>query len=82
MSITQHHPEVLNRFLDAVEVGTIYGPYERNNGATCWAYGASGEKAECVLETLWPYLSRVKREQAQRVRLRCLEELEQRSQDA
>lgn len=62
----QIHPEVLERFLAAVQVGTVAGPYpNRQGGRDRWHYRAHGlERVELLYETLWPYLGSVKKEQA------------------
>jgi hypothetical protein len=73
VSITQYHSEVLERFRLAVGTGSVYGPYPRAEGKQAWAFGAWGEKAEAVVDALWPYLGSVKREQAKRIRLLLLE---------
>lgn len=61
--MTNTDRELLDRFIDVVEVGTIYGPYDRSNerdGYTrkpvfCWV--AQALEALEVLEVLSPWLS-------------------------
>jgi hypothetical protein len=64
VSITQFHPETLERFQSAVG-GKVYGPYQRNDGKEFWQWRASS-KADgfTALQKLWPYLGSLKREQA------------------
>lgn len=62
----------LDRFLAAVGVGSVTGPYDHNTKKNPkwrphYTYQAYGDKAIKVLDALWPYLSAPKREQAERV---------------
>lgn len=60
----QIHPEVLERFLAAVGVGTVRGPY---GARPRWHYVAHGiERVEVMYEAVWPWLGSVKKEQAER----------------
>jgi hypothetical protein len=62
----QIHPEVLERFLEAVGVGTVRGPYGVDRKAR-WHYVAQGlERTELMYEVIWPWLGSVKKEQATR----------------
>ena len=58
-------PEVLVRFLEIVQVGSIRGPDITPGRQPYWCFGASGPKAVQILELLWPSLGPVKREQAE-----------------
>lgn len=62
-SITQHHPEVLERFAKAVEEGHVNGPYSRK-GKQVWTYKATGSGAERLHQKLASFLGSIKREQA------------------
>lgn len=57
-------PEVLERFLGIVRVGSINGPVFRPGRRPSWCYWASGPNALRVIELLWPSLGPVKRAQA------------------
>lgn len=52
--------ETLDRFKEAMGVGSVQGPW--NDGM--YQYQTYGPKAFGVLQTLWPYLSNPKKEQA------------------
>lgn len=63
--INQAHPEVLERFRDAVGIGNVNGPYlyaYRKKAMYDWR--VFGTKSTIVLRKLWPYLSSQKKEQA------------------
>lgn len=65
LAICQNHVEVLERFQQAVDAGTIYGPYPmKATGNLRWQFLASTKVAIVVLGKLWPYLSSEKRNQA------------------
>lgn len=73
LSVTQASkvgsPLVLERFLAIVRAGAISGPYAQR-GATMPVYrwkAAARDDAIGVIQRLWPWLSHVKRVQAQRV---------------
>ena len=61
-------PELLNRFREAVgggKVGGPYGPYGTSKKP--WFRHHAGDKeGREILNRLWPYLSRPKREQAEK----------------
>lgn len=62
-------PELLEKFMKAVGVGSIvgpYGPYQKKNHSPAWYWRCSGKDVEIVLETLRPYLGKVKIEQAEK----------------
>jgi hypothetical protein len=60
LSVGQHYdPEVLHRFVAAVGVGKVYGPYEGRK----WSVQCVGANAEIIIERLWPWLSGPKRRQ-------------------
>lgn len=64
--IQQSHPEVLQRFADAVGFGKVHGPRTRSDSFTqkpFWTYCVNGPKAEKIADLLWPYLGSVKKEQ-------------------
>lgn len=67
-TISQNDPEVLERFLKAVDVGSrIYGPYyygPKKNPR--WAVQICGKSAIIAVAKLWPYLGSIKRNQALR----------------
>lgn len=65
--ITQAHPQVLERFQQAVGLGKVYGPYDkkRPNQRPQWQYLASGfHQTLAIIAMLWPWLGSVKRAQA------------------
>src|SRR5262245_2809349 len=53
-------PEVLVRFRDVVECGTLLGPYRER--LWCWSAGSARDIAR-VATMLWPWLGPVKRAQ-------------------
>lgn len=66
-------PEVLVRFGAAVSIGRLYGPYVRREGWQAkWTWNIAGYE-QCVraLTQLWPYLSSIKKEQAQTALANC-----------
>jgi hypothetical protein len=75
MNCPQVEREVLDRFLAAVGVGVVYGPYGFQKYAPPgsvwkphWMWNARGfEQVQQVIATLWPWLGTVKREQARRL---------------
>ncbi len=71
ITISQVHPEVLERFRDAVGLGSVTGPHDypsrTPNRQVQWRYCTYGTpQTRSVIELLWPYLSSVKRVQAER----------------
>jgi hypothetical protein len=61
IGISQAHPEVLKRFMNAVGSGYINGPYSRPPHKDMWYYGCGGaEKIRLVCNKLRPYLSSIK----------------------
>jgi hypothetical protein len=61
-------PELLEKFLRAVQVGSIvgpYGPYQKKHHSPAWYWRCSGQDVEIVLEKLRPYLGSVKIQQAE-----------------
>jgi hypothetical protein len=66
ISIAQTDPRVLEKFLEAVGVGAIYGPYFKNglDRKPVWQYHASGTHAMVAISRIWEWLEVVKREQA------------------
>lgn len=60
-------PEVLERFLEIVGVGSISGPAFKRGRRPYWRFAASGPNAVEILEFLWPSLGPVKRKQAEAV---------------
>jgi hypothetical protein len=70
IQVEQAHKEVLDRFLAAVGVGKIYGPYQRGRthghlgDKQIWKYTAYGsKKAQRIFDLLSPFLGSVKRDQ-------------------
>ena len=63
-SVNQKDREVLDRFCAAVGLGKIYGPYLTTT--TPWSWQLHGDQVRLLIERLWPWLSRIKREQALR----------------
>lgn len=64
VSVPQNDPEVLEKFMEAVGgIGKIYGPYTTKKNPY-WVYDASNLKAIVVLSKIWPWLGRLKRDQA------------------
>lgn len=78
-TISQVDPQVLNRFRDAVGVGTVRGPRfykDRPNNRPCYEYTIWGlEKVQAVTAMLWSFLGPIKRAQATRVLLATGKEL-------
>jgi hypothetical protein len=72
-SMSQNHREVLDKFRDAVGLGTVYGPYDRRptqarptvNPYYTWAVGGTG-RVPAFFEIIRPYLSSVKVAQGER----------------
>lgn len=67
LDIAQIHPFVLERFIRAVGIGKLYGPYapKTKNSRQYWRYTASGyASCQAVVGLLWNWLSPVKQEQA------------------
>ncbi|MGH9427147.1 MAG: hypothetical protein ACRD2L_12695, partial [Terriglobia bacterium] len=64
MSINQSYdPEVLHRFIDAVGVGNVYGPYPDVKGVERYNIQLVSQNAFIALGKIWPWLSGVKRRQ-------------------
>lgn len=65
VSMKQVRREPLDRFVAAVGVGNVRGPYQvkNPNGQPIFEWGVSGAPADLVLAGLWPFLSDPKREQ-------------------
>jgi hypothetical protein len=64
-SIAQVHIEPLIRFHQAIGLGAVRGPYKyKSNKQYHYQWNASGMDVIKVLDQLWPYLSKIKREQA------------------
>lgn len=72
MTVSQTHPEVLERFADAVGVGKIrIARPARGREQQVWVWNVTGlEKVQYVTALLWPWLGSVKREQASAALLR------------
>ena len=76
ISISQTDRRPLDRFLNAVKLGYVNGPYEvaaPKKGKAAYLYRASGKEAEEVLELLSPYLSDPKCEQIENAKARIVE---------
>lgn len=67
LQIAHVRPEPLVRFIAAVGVGRLLGPYDRGpqvpNQKPIHRWAVVGRTAESVVPLLWPYLSIPKREQ-------------------
>jgi hypothetical protein len=65
--IGQTSVDVLEKFLDIFEVGTIFGPYiqrKGGNGAPFYNYMVSSAyEIITIFSHMWPYLGKAKREQ-------------------
>jgi hypothetical protein len=68
IAIPQAHPQVLERFVAAVGVGKVFGPYRarKKNWSTRWQVRIYGKDARAAIASLLPYLSDVKQRQAKR----------------
>lgn len=64
IAITQKFPEVLHRFRAAVNIGKVYGPYRH---AAPYQFVATCHDAVIALRVIWPYLSPIKKAQAERI---------------
>ena len=68
IAVAQCDPEVLNRFLGAVRLGKVKGPYawkEKPTWSPKYYYECSRPGAVMtVVASLWSYLSSIKRQQA------------------
>ena len=66
LSLNQTDPETLERFRDAVGIGSVYGPYnqKKDKWSPFWRYTIHNKDVDAVLTLLWPFLGTVKREQA------------------
>lgn len=65
VTISQHHPEVLERFRAAVGIGKVYGPYKKGaTGKFFWGYAVCGKPTVVLLGEIWPWLGTLKKEQA------------------
>lgn len=70
--VSQNDREVLDRFQAAVGLGKVRGPYRRSKSSykpesPRYIFHTSGATTAEVLKLLWPFLSRVKKEQAIKV---------------
>jgi len=66
-SVNQNRREPLDRFVRAVGVGKIYGPYIPTKNLLSqnpqWSYQVSGKAVDTLFDLLWPWLCDPKREQ-------------------
>lgn len=62
--INQNDRRVLDRFAAAVGRGNV-GTYKQANGSTMYAYRVHSRDAAEVLAAIWPWLSEMKRVQAE-----------------
>jgi hypothetical protein len=70
LHVAQHYdPEVLHRFVAAVGVGKVYGPYEERK----YSVQVVGKNAEIIIEKIWPWLSGPKRRQIEAAREKFLQ---------
>jgi hypothetical protein len=68
VQVSQNDTAVLERFRDAVGVGSIYGPYTQAapTRKPVWHFSAQGvEDAQLIIWQLWPWLGGIKRQQAE-----------------
>lgn len=64
ISISQKDRRVLDKFVQVVGYGKVFGPYIKNGGV-CYQYMVQRSEDACVvLDALWPHLGDMKREQA------------------
>jgi hypothetical protein len=65
LSVAQKDREVLDRFVSAVGVGKVYGPYATAS-KDCLMHNVlvSGANAQAAIAMLWAFLGTVKRQQA------------------
>ena len=63
MKVPQKDSRPLHRFREAVGCGSVTGPYLQGE-CEIYSWQLGGKMARPVLDTLWPYLSEPKREQA------------------
>lgn len=66
LRINQVDRRPLERFLRAVGLGQINGPYVRKIGKPQCVWQVAGFKSDIVMALLWPSLSEPKREQYER----------------
>lgn len=67
ITIGQEHEEVLIRFMRAVGIGKVYGPYYGNGGSK-YSYRVRGfSRTAAVMLLLWENLGSIKRNQFDRV---------------
>lgn len=64
LSITQYHPEVLERFVSAIGFGKVYGPSVSKSGKDFWQICLSSKPTIVALGRMWPYLGNEKKNQA------------------
>ena len=67
LTISQREPSTLCRFLHAVKLGNVTGPYHyaKHGFKPCserWSYQVYGKKAHEVMQRLMPYVSGPKKE--------------------
>lgn len=62
--ISQNHREVLDNFQQSVDVGKVYGPYDRFGVNTRFDYRCTQQSAIIVLGKMWPWLGTIKKNQA------------------
>lgn len=70
LKVGQADPETLEKFLDAIGFGKIYGPYthdKRPNRKPMWNYTVTKhEHVQAAIAMMWPFLGTIKREDALR----------------
>jgi hypothetical protein len=66
-SIGQNNRESLDRFMAAVDLGKVYGPYLSKGNLLSqnvyWNYQLAGKSVGLLFERLWPWLSEPKQQQ-------------------
>lgn len=73
VQISSTYQPALERFLKAVQIGHINGPYQRGTFKPQWAYRVNSfRKCQAVIAMLWPFLSGEKRAQAAGALSRCI----------
>lgn len=64
LSISQKDPDVLKTCQQALGAGKVYGPYYSRGRALYHLHITSYSETKAALEKMWPWLSQIKREQA------------------
>jgi hypothetical protein len=70
LQVSQKDRRALDRWVDAIGLGKVRGPYEKARG-DYYRISLSDKEARAALKLMHPYLGTVKREQAARVLNEC-----------